>query len=382
MGQPPFGIWPPPTPGGTTSSDFVTNDSTIPGLTVTAALNALAFKPERTLFVAQSWPNGGADPAVFFTDPSAALSHAATLTPTPTNPVTIILFPGTYSQNLTLISNVHLFAASGGVTLTGNVAYHPGVGGNASQLHLNERVVIENLTFQTGTFVYDATGKSDLTKSSVLYLLNCTTLGPTLAASGRAASGGSDLLTITNQIDGGTTWTLNGIFPTWTACQFSAQMDMTDLVFGGVFTSTVFFGPVNLVNSPFVGGDSNTYISAVNIDAASSLLFNSGSNFSAPVTVAAGGQADLRMCEYGSLSNLAGAGAIDRSIWRTTAEATSIGANVITLSPPYIDGNYNVTLTLTAAGASGAFVSGKAANQFVLNDPVGGNSFDITILKE
>src|SRR5262249_33479591 len=78
-----------------------------------------------TLFVAKSW-SPGADPSVFFTTIKAALAQAAMMTPVSGNPVAVIIFPGTYTEDIEIPSWV--FRSSGStdqnaVTINGAVKW-------------------------------------------------------------------------------------------------------------------------------------------------------------------------------------------------------------------------------------------------------------------
>ena len=83
--------------------------------------------PARTLFVAQSW-SPGVDPMVFFTTINAALAQAATMTPASGNPVAVIIFPGTYPEDIEIPSWVFLSSGSteqNAVTINGTVTWTP-----------------------------------------------------------------------------------------------------------------------------------------------------------------------------------------------------------------------------------------------------------------
>lgn len=378
MTAPPFGNWPPFVPGGTTSSDFVTNNSTVPGVTVTDALNALrALSPARTFFVSTAWPSA-ADPTKYFSDPQAALAAAASLSPSQAAPCALIFYPGIYPQNLTLVSNVHLFSyTANGVDLTGTIAYHPGVGVNAPQLHANERVDLFNLLLTGATLTYDATGKTDNAKSSVLSFLDTAITGA-ITASGRVVAGGNDTLIMTNGGTGIGVVSFDGISPFLTTTSIGNTFNCSNCIDGGVFTSCTFFGDVSFVNTQAIGGASNSYFGAVNVDATSTFLSNSGSNFNGPVTVAAGGQADLRKS---TVTTLAGLGAINRDTVLLSVGPTAIGANAVPIAPPLMDATYNAILTLVAGALAltGITVTAKTASGFTLTDPAGGHTFDVTI---
>src|SRR5262249_31241677 len=109
-------------------------------------------RPGRTLFVARPpkprqsccpgvtqlcWP--GADTEVFFTTIADALAQAETMTPEDGNPVAVIIFPGTYAENIEILSWVFLSSASthqNAVTIKGKVTWKPtGTGFEVVQLY-------------------------------------------------------------------------------------------------------------------------------------------------------------------------------------------------------------------------------------------------------
>lgn len=335
--------------------------------------------PGRTLYVATSWPDDS-DPAVCFTDPSAALAAAAALTPPPdvTHPSVIIFYPGLYPQPVSLVSNVHLFGHNArGCALTGAVTYTPGVGVNASQSALFERVYISDMGI-AGAFSIDATGKPIGQGTNV----DCRSadISGNVTHHGRALSGGQDIFETWDGAHSGT-WTFDGSLPFFRsgAELTGPTLSLSNCTFGAVFAGCRIFATTNIVNSA-AEGSGNKFVN-VNVDGTSVFGPVPGSK-TGVVTVAAGGTADLRCAEYFSASNLQGAGAIDRGVWRTTVGPTSTGSNTVSLAPAYIDANYNVVLTQTGGTPVTALVSGKQAGQFTLTDAIGGNTFDVTIIKE
>jgi len=134
------------------------------------------FEPARTLFVAQSWP-AGVNPAVFFTSIPPALTAAAALTPTISDPVLVVVFPGTYADPLTLVSNVHIASFSRrDVLISGATTWAPGAGVNAPQTAANEFIGVVHINFSAPISV-DATAKAaDL---STLELRDCGVSGLT-----------------------------------------------------------------------------------------------------------------------------------------------------------------------------------------------------------
>lgn len=375
MSNPPFGSWPPPLGDGITTSDFVLNASTmVPGASVTDALNnLLRAGPARTFFVASSWLVTS-DPARQFTDPQAALTAAAALLPTQDAPVVIIIYPGVYTQNLTLVSNVHLFGfTTNGTRLTGTVTWTAGAGVNAPQAAIRERIYMRGLRFE-GAWSIDATAKTasfaELVQRAVNVLADFTYLG-------RALTGGQDFLVMSDGVNTGTTWLLKGIVPNlYGGCSLgAASITLQDCLFGSTLEGIATFNPLNLVNSPGTSGNGNAFAD-INVDATSALI-TAGSNMGT-LTVAAGGMADVRKSTY---TALAGLGSINRDTILLSAGPTAIGANAIAIAPPLMDATYNAILTLVAGALAltGVTVTAKTAAGFTLTDPAGGHTFDVTI---
>lgn len=352
-----------------------------PSTVVSIGIQGTAWPPStagRTLYVAQSWP-AGADPARYFTDPAAALVQAATMSPLPTDAIVVEVHPGFYPQNLTLVSNVHLFGMSlRGTEFSGAVTWLAGQGVNVGSASLTERIYCSRVRF-TGAVTIDATGKP----SGVgICTFDCrdADLRGNLSFTGR--NEGADFFQTWDGVHGGSAWALTGIVPTIAhGVTLSAAVVFTDCGSGGSLSGVVAFGAVSLVRSPGFDAFGSNFLAGINVDAASSFRA-CGSALNGVVTVAAGGSADLRSSQYMSVANLAGAGSIERTVWRTTAGPSSIGANVVTLAPPYADANYSVQLTKVSGSGGEILVTGKQPGQFTISDSAGGNTFDICILKE
>lgn len=339
-----------------------------------------SFAPGRTLFVATSW-SAGLDTSTCFTDIPSALAAAAALVPAPdvSHPVVISVYPGLYPDPLTLISNVHFQGVEArGCSITGAVTYNMGTGANASQNGLFERVYFNKIGI-SGAITIDVTGKTGSALSAVDF--RDVDLSGNVTCSGRALSGLADDFHIWNGIHGGSAWNFDGVKPLfYGGCELGAgTLTLTNCTFGAVFSDARCFSALNLVHSSVEGQGSK--FNAVNIDGTSVFGPLPGSKVGV-VTVAAGGTADVRSAEYFTASNLVGPGAIDRSVWRTTIGPTTAGANIVTLTPSYIDANYNVQVTQADGTPTAITASGKQAGQFTLNDAVGGNTFDVTIIKE
>jgi hypothetical protein len=339
-----------------------------------------SFAPDRALFVAQSWPVG-VDPSIYFTTIAAALAQAATMTPTDADPILISIYPGIYSDALALVSNVHLFGFTKRcVQITGAVTWTPGTGVNAPQNGNDEYLNLEFLQF-LAPITIDSTTKNGAFQSR----LRCLDID---IADGIACS--SRISNVDNVA------ILDSKIATPTGGPSLASFDNTVAnLLNGTYTT------IALTGTATIEIDGNQIFDAVTIDTNTSNRIGAAQIFGtvgisgtaqvdftgswfapgAVLTVAAGCKADVRMAEYNGNTNLAGAGKIDRTVWRTSFGPTGAGNNIVPISPPLWDANYGVSIELTAAGAYPP-VSAKTNASFTINDPVGGNTYNFTITKE
>jgi hypothetical protein len=331
-----------------------------------------SFAPDRTLFVAQAWPVG-ADPLVYFTAIDAAITQAIALTPAAIDPITIVCYPGVYSEPLALASNVFLVGvgAPNAVTIDGNTSWAPVGAGDESMEFTNLRFS-ENASLNV-----DYTGKGGGLST---FEMNDVNFDCGFVFLGRV--GNVDRLRWWSGIQG--------------AVGVVSFTDVNTQAWDYLFNGPVrFLGDTDgkLVGCDLFGGP-NVIDDSANVQMRACRVANSttvasgctldlrGSILDALLTVAAGGSADLRMCEYGQAANLAGAGEIDRSIWQTSIAGTAAGANVIPIAPPLPSNNYRVVVTQVGGAAAAVVVSAKAANQFTLTDAAGGHDFEFAILRE
>ena len=332
------------------------------------------FIPERTLFVAQSWP-AGSDPTVFFTAIDAALAQAATLTPTATNQVLIEIFPGTYPQNLNLVSWVTLRGAGAfpNVIITGTVTWAP-------TATVSESMFLYFLR-TNGLVTINTTGKTGGQTSTIFY--NCFLSG-SLVYTGRSAVAGAptrDLLQFFNCVPGQTPFTITTAEVSVIACRLSAMTFNGAARFSIVGSETI---PAATMQWFVNGTSSGTVVGCQLLTrwnlASGTAVVMSGCDILLPITVAAGAVADVRASNYNGNANLIGPGPINRTTWTTTFGPTVVGANLVVLNPPFPDGAYNVALQLVAGpGSAGVTVTGKTGAGFTINDPVGGNTYDIIV---
>jgi hypothetical protein len=339
---------------------------------------SIAFTPARTLFVAQSWP-AGADPTIFFTSIAAAYAASAALTPTAANPVEILVYPGTYPDPITIVSNVHLFGTGGqnAAIVTGAVTWTLGAGVNAPQIGSNENLDVSFITF-TAPWVIDSTAKTAGIADSIFtgvslagYNYNGNTLG-------------LDNATIVASVMGAGVYTINNVG----IIKIKATDGQAPVLFTGdtffIISGGLEFDLVTLAGT--ARGDITGIGDFGGTTVASECLATiAGCNSSGPINVAAGGEVDLRGSSYNGNASLIGPGVINRTTFTIPAVVTTIaGANPVAFHAPYPDGNYNVNLQLIAGpGNAAVTVTAKTGTGFTINDSVNsGNTFDVTVIHD
>lgn len=342
------------------------------------------FTPGQALFVSLAWPVG-ANPLVYFTTIQAALNHAATLTPSATAPIALLIFPGTYTENLTLVSNVNLFGFGRRATqLNGTVTWTPGAGINAPQTAEHEEIDIFYVKM-LDTLSMDATGKSG---SSAVLDIRDSTLVADWSLVGR--SSGTDGLNLYNTLFSPAA---NGLFTDLNASLVASLIEGEGetVTINGVGSNGLdLYGGQWLVDTTIIAG-TGSFLELVGVEClgaftvanscnlqANNCLFDDGS----AVTVATGGSADLRGSALGT-TTLTGPGPIDRTLVQITSGVTASGTNAMTISPPLPNNTYTVAVTQTsAAGGTMPSIAAKTAAGFSLNDAIGTRTFDLTVLKQ
>jgi hypothetical protein len=347
------------------------------------------FPPARTLFVAKSW-SPGADPSVFFTTIPAALAQAATMTPVSSDPVAVIIFPGTYTENIEQIPSWVFLSSAGtdqnAVTISGTVTWTP-TGA--------EFEVVQLYFLHIGATTVTTTEKTGGQTTFILH--GCFV--DSLTVNGRAASGGTrDLVFAAASVPGPgtnavTSVTINSCLFEWVGGRVGGMTFNSprgDCLFR-IIGSTSVPGPIAVpwsVNGTSTGiCNGSNFRTRWTLNDTASVVF-AGCSFSDPpppvgppaLEVAAGATADIRSSECSSFN---GPGAINRRSLTTHFGPTTPGANAVTFAVPFPDGTYNVLLQLTAGpGNAAVTTSGKKGTDFTINDAVGGNTYDVTVVHD
>ena len=85
------------------------------------------------------------------------------MSPMATDPIVVLVYPGLYSDALTLVSNVSLVGAGQlGAIVSGVVSWQAGVGVNAPQVHQEEKISFTGLFFDSPSITLNTTTKTDV----------------------------------------------------------------------------------------------------------------------------------------------------------------------------------------------------------------------------
>lgn len=354
------------------------------GKTATPLEIKAGFSPSRALYVSKAWPTGS-NPLIYFTTISAALAQAATMNPLSSNKVLIAVFPGTYTENLVLVSNVSLCAATpsqGDVTTNGTITWTPGAGVNAPQTTTLEQVNFNSISQTSGnTFTFDSTGK---TSNSAVFDSQEATFG-TPTFTGRGTNVDTALIYLSNFFGTATFNNMTGSGQTVGLELFGARFRGTN--FGGNTVARIaggnfLLGTMALTGTANVTVAGITHVNTCTVASGCSLTI-AGSNIVSTITVASGGAADVRGCNYGGNANLIGPGTINRTTWCQTTGTTGVGPNAITFNPPYPDAtNLNVVAQQVSGIAGTTTITAKTGAGCTLGDTTGGNVFDLVVVHD
>jgi len=335
-----------------------------------------AASPDRTLLVSPMWTTP-INPARHFSSIAAAYNAAASMNPTVSNPIQILVYPGTYPEPVNIVSHVHLVGTGQqrAVNITGTVAWTPGAGVNAPQTNVEERLNVAFVTFE-GPVVIDSTAKASNIAAPVFR--GCIFIAG-MTYNGKGISAVTDILIVFASVLAPGTHSYNNV----RHVTFHAVSMLASITFNGSTGFQILGGfSLGILNAEQTGPGrivGHAIHAGVDVGAGASVVI-SGSVLNGNVTVAAGGTADVRGTNVNGNAHLVGPGAFNRTTWTGTFGPTTAGANSVVLDPPFPDGAYNATLQLVAGpGNNRATVTDKAGAGFTINDAVGGNTFDYTV---
>lgn len=337
---------------------------------------ALQFEPAHTLWVAASWPIG-ADPLVFFTNITGALVQALALGPTFVFPVVIHIFPGTYVENLTLVSNVHLVGESyEAVTIDGTILWTPGANVNLPFTNALENVTIHRLRLIQSTTV-DATMK--VSNLSTFNGLETIWVGAPAAIDFIARTTANVdffnlYVCITDQFN-----MTNGIGNFQNTNVVRAGVTIT----GGNYAFRFLTGSVQGM-SIFNGADSQiTYdhidhFGTITVSGTNVSFVGKNSDLGPAITINVGNFGFLHNCAYAILN---GTGTVNRTFTTITVGPTVMNNNAVVISPAFISASYVASFSQTVGIPTPIRIDAPTVNSFNLFDPAGGNTFDVTLLQ-
>lgn len=373
------------------TSTSVQHDSTLSGGGSSGSLlTALpsVFSPAQTLYVAKSWP-AGLTGSPFFTTIGSALTAAAALTPSPTNQIQIVVYPGQYTENLTLVSNVFLAGAfQQGAAVNGNITWTAGSGVNASQAGANETMeltYINNAVASGNTCTFDISAKTGGSGT-----VHCQRVDwSAFSCTGRGTSNDTLFVYNCNFVFGASTVTFTNM--TGPALPNNIGVEIQGTRFRG-------FTLAGSTAMRIYGSEQALRVgSTIALTGSTAVLFWEGAGVTNPVSAVSGasvtinghinnalsgaGTFDVRGSGLGGSADLTGiTGTCNRSQWTGSTGSTTAGANTISVAPAYPDGTYKVTFALTAGPGNAAMTyDTQAGGSFVVHDSVGGNTWDYVI---
>jgi len=290
------------------------------------------FPPERVVVVSKA-PRAGQ----FLTIQAAIDFAVATLSPTATNPVLVLVAPGTYVENVLMNTDVYVasmaaFIGTSSVTptiLSGTLGWIPPAGAAVA--------------IQTGIVGFRVTGAVTLTMTTSIstfatFAAILCRFNSTLTATGRTSA--TDIFSA-YLMDVGGAGTYNSYLATFRCCFMGA------LTFGGNTNATL-SGACLTTNVTMTAA--STAVATMNSGRATgTVTANAGTTFNG----------------LGAKINaVAGAGGVNRDYIRGLLNPSVVGANAIVFGTPFMDANYRVCVTQRAGVAAVAMANGEAAGGF------------------
>jgi hypothetical protein len=368
------------------------------------------FEPERTLFVAKSWPGVLAFP--FYTKISDALAASIDTTivspaPSEDNPVAIVIYPGTYKEKIDLQSWVFLSSASthqNPVTIDGPVTWTLPETSNTFEVVQLYFLKIGGLT------TVDTTKKPAAPPDSgeaghTTFILNGCFLNGGLRVNGRSGTDPQqrDFVFAATSVPKGT-FTIDSCLFEWVAgrlkgMEFSERKgDCLFRIIGGTTVPTAADDWVvnhrtrgictgdNFETDPF-NRNPDAKHPVWRLKDQSEVVF-AGCSL-AELIVQQRAYADIRSSECRIVGGFPG-GVVDRRCFTARVGPTTPGVNEFKFPVPLRPGtNYSVSLQLVgdALGTPPptyppAFVVGHLNTGFQIRDPQGNNTWDVIVVVE
>lgn len=304
------------------------------------------FRANSTLFVSPVWPSTWAGHLVptYFTNITDALTQAIALNPSSKNAVLIVLFPGTYAENLTMPSYVTLVGSDDASVITGDLTWTPGYGINAKLPTGVQTLNLYHLTVHS--LVMDMTNAVNSSFHGAFYASDCTFTGDiTLSYMPSPPTDNAVLNDCT--VKGSLTMT-NGTRLTATGSVLEGTATLTGSALGGI--QSVSLGIPSFVLS----NDSSAVLYMWEVSGTitlsfASTLYGRGCYFQDTITLDSTSTGDILGCKWAAL---AGTGGIDRSLTTLTASPSSNGANQLDIAPPFKTNLYSAAFTQTAPTSS------------------------------
>ena len=356
----------------------------------------MPFPPDRTLFVSDFWPFIGLHE---FTTITAALAQASIMTPTQANPVAIVIYPGTYTENIDLQSWVFLSSASthqNAVTINGTVTWTLPATSNTFEVVQLYFLNIRGLTTVTTTDKPDGpdppTPGHEQDGQTSFILHGCFLTGG-LKVNGRSATVNKQrdfVFAVTCACRGRAPFTIDSCLFEWvagrvTGMTFDTPPGKGDCLFRIIGSTTTLPNatPWSVKGKATGTCTGSNFTTEWKLNDQASVVF-AGCSLST-LTVAAGATADIRSSECPDVSR-SGPGAVNRRSLTMPYGPTVTNNNVVTFDVPFPDAAYNVSLQLTNMGTLNhpPLVINKAPANFIIQEQSGGhdNTYDITVIHD
>lgn len=334
------------------------------------------FRANGTIFVSKVWPVTWAGHTVpnYFTTVKEALDEAFAMGVSNSNRVEIIVFPGTYTEDLTMLSYVSLRGSNDAAVIVGAMKWTPGVGVNANFSAGIQTLSLSGLSL--GSFSMDMTGAAGSVHGQVT-ATDCTfssNVGPLIMGN----TGSNFMIFRDCTVEG----TVNASVSSLVYMYTSTMVGNVAASAGALLAyGTTFEGNLNIALSDIVTL-TGCLVAGTTSLTNGGLLSARGCDFQGAVDTDGTSASDIRMCEWTSIT---GAGTVDRSVTKLTATPSGNGANTLTISPPLPDASYGAIFTQTAPTTNRQIpvVTSQTGSSLVYNvaDITGGVTFHVILVE-